>query len=252
LDTTHIGQLIELQECDSKIQAIQAKKAEGPGRIEQLKLGREEVETRLNKVLAQLEESRRERRESEQRIEDLEAKIGHSNEKLSSIKSNKEYRAALKEIKDLNREKTRLEDKALEVMEAIEELAEGQEAAKAESEEAARRYEMDRSRIEQELESLDRELNRQLETREGLTRNVDGGMLRLYDSLRKNRGGIAISPVIKGVCQTCHLRIPPQQFIELIRGEKMMNCPHCRRIIYWGEEEGAQGGDAEKTAGMSE
>jgi len=55
--------------------------------------------------------------------------------------------------------------------------------------------------------------------------------------LRLKKGGIAISPVIKGVCQMCHLGIPPQKFNELIKGETLMTCPNCMRIIYWGEDE---------------
>jgi predicted nucleic acid-binding Zn-ribbon protein len=32
------------------------------------------------------------------------------------------------------------------------------------------------------------------------------------------------------------MAIPPQRFNELIRGEKLMDCPSCRRIIYWGDD----------------
>jgi predicted nucleic acid-binding Zn-ribbon protein len=248
-----IEQLIGLQECDSNIQAIQTKKAEGPARIEELKQGLNEIETRLNQTLERLEEHKRERRESEQRIEDIDAKVAHSNQKLDSIKSNKEYRAALKEIRELGGEKSKLEDRVLDVMESIDEQVKACDAAKAESEAAGKRFEADCMRIMQELESLDQDLKRHVEMRAELSGRLDGNMLRLYDSLRKNKGGIAISAVVKGVCQTCHLRIPPQQFIELIRGEKRMNCPHCRRIIYWGEEDKTQPeNSSDEKAGMSE
>jgi len=247
-----IEHLIGLQECDSKIHVIQTKKAEGPARIEQLKQGLAEMEARLSQALERLEEHKRERRESEQQIEDLEAKAVHSNQKLDSIKSNKEYRAALKEIRDLGKEKSRLEDNVLEAMESIDEQVKTCDAAKVENEAENKRFESDRMRIEQELEGFEQDLNRQLEMRAELSGRVDSNMLRLYDSLRKNRRGIAISAVVKGICQACHLRIPPQKFIELIRGEKMMNCPHCRRIIYWGEEKDSPEKNSEDKAGMSE
>jgi predicted nucleic acid-binding Zn-ribbon protein len=33
------------------------------------------------------------------------------------------------------------------------------------------------------------------------------------------------------------MAIPPQKFNELIRGDKLMNCPNCARIMYWAEDE---------------
>ena len=49
--------------------------------------------------------------------------------------------------------------------------------------------------------------------------------------------GQAISSVIQGVCQICHMGIPPQKFNELMRGEALMTCPNCNRMIYWGGDE---------------
>jgi predicted nucleic acid-binding Zn-ribbon protein len=31
--------------------------------------------------------------------------------------------------------------------------------------------------------------------------------------------------------------IPPQAFNELIRGDKLLTCTNCSRIIYWGDDE---------------
>jgi len=62
-------------------------------------------------------------------------------------------------------------------------------------------------------------------------------LLGMYDHLRKFKDGIAISPVTGGVCQACHMGIPPQKYNELIRGEELLNCPNCHRIMYWGDNE---------------
>jgi predicted nucleic acid-binding Zn-ribbon protein len=37
------------------------------------------------------------------------------------------------------------------------------------------------------------------------------------------------------------MNILPQQFIDLQKGEEILQCPHCQRILYWpGEEEAAE------------
>lgn len=44
-----------------------------------------------------------------------------------------------------------------------------------------------------------------------------------------------IVPVTAGVCSGCRIMIPPQTFIELQGGHKIINCPNCQRLIYWVE-----------------
>ena len=242
--------LIALQDCDSTIERIQAKRAECPVQIEMLRQGISEAETHLSAVSEQLEGRKRERRGSERLIEDLDVGIGKSNQKLGNIKSNKEYSAALKEITDLGEDKKRLEDQLLEIMESIEDLERERHALEKENERAGSAFEVGRNRIMSELQELDGELKKLLEERNRLCAEVDKRLLKRYDLLRKTKVGIAISAVVKGICQACHLRIPPQEFNELIRGEQMMNCPHCHRIIYWGERKGAQ--EAGELGGMPE
>jgi uncharacterized protein len=46
-----------------------------------------------------------------------------------------------------------------------------------------------------------------------------------------------VGSVIGGVCQLCHINLPPQAFNEIKRGNSLMSCPNCHRIVYWGEDE---------------
>ena len=66
---------------------------------------------------------------------------------------------------------------------------------------------------------------------------IDQELLKKYLFLKERKGGQAISPVVGGVCQTCHMGIPPQKFNELIKGHSLLACPNCDRIIYWGEDQ---------------
>jgi predicted nucleic acid-binding Zn-ribbon protein len=87
------------------------------------------------------------------------------------------------------------------------------------------------------MESLEEDLRSLEMERDRLRAVIEEELLKRYSFIRERKGGVAVSPVIKGVCQACHLDIPPQQFNELIRGDKLMTCPNCIRIIYWGEDE---------------
>ena len=238
--------LIGLQDCDTRVKDVREKMDYGPVRIRKLEEGLNIIEKQLAGESKQLEIYEREKRQVESDIEDLERKMEKSNIKLSNIKSNKEYRAALKEIDDLKAEKSLLEDKALEIMEKTEEVKERYATGKAEWDARKQEAAKDRDVILKELEALDRDLQSLERERARFCEAIDEELLKRYDFLRKHKGEFAISPVIKGICQRCHMGIPPQTFNDLIRGDELMSCPHCMRIIYWGENEHFQKEAVEK------
>ena len=95
-----INDLIFLQDCDNRIQEIINKKNEGPLRIKKLEDELNSVESKFQEEHNRLELFKKDRRWIEQEIQDFVDNMEKSTIKLSNIKSNKEYRAALKEIED--------------------------------------------------------------------------------------------------------------------------------------------------------
>ena len=229
--------LIALQDCDTRIGDIRTQKEEGPKKVRVLEQRLITVETQLAEEVGRVEAFMRDRRQTEQDIEDIENKLKKANEKLSNIKSNQEYQAALKEIDDLEKDKSLLEDKAIEMMEQAEALETKCDANRENTKKMKRQFKIDSDKITKELKALDQDLDALEKKRKRFSQAVDTDLLTRYDSIRGHKGGIAVSPVVKGVCQTCHLRIPPQEFNELLQGNKLMTCPNCLRIIYWGEDE---------------
>ena len=229
--------LIGLQTCDMLITDIRSKKDNCPVKIRELKKGLEEAEKQAEEAGHRLGELKRERRQAEQDVEEMEGRIEKSNGKLSSVKSNKEYRAALKEIEDLKKEKMILEDRILELMEQMDSLEEDCSLKKSELETSRKKFEEDESAILKEIKALDEEIQKLEQQRSSFCQTVDKALLNRYDFLRERKQNIAVSPVVKGVCQTCHMDIPPQLFNEVIRGDDLIRCPNCSRIVYWGEDE---------------
>lgn len=235
--------LIALQDCDIRMRDIQIKEEEGPKKIQRLKEKLAAVEDQLKEESNRLEAYTRERRQAEQEIEEIENRLKKANIKLSNIKSNKEYQAALKEIDDLKRGKSLLEDRVIDIMEQVEALEANYATSREKIEETRQQFELDHNEILKILKTLNKDLDKIEKKRIRFSQAVDPDLLKRYDSLRAHKGGIGVSQVIKGVCQTCHLDIPPQEFNELVRGDKLMTCPNCTRIIYWGDDERYQNND---------
>lgn len=232
-----IRDLITLQECDNRIQGLTDRQKEGPRKIQRLEGELHSVESEYQEEANRLELLKKERRSVEQEIQEQEEKLEKSNIKLAHIKSNKEYKAGLKEVDDVKKSKSSTEDKAIQLMEEIDELEKESLDNSKKLGELRKRFEEGKAEISKELESLEKELNLLQGKREKFVSTVDQELLNKYLFLKERKGGQAITPVIGAVCQACYMGLPPQKFNESIKGQSLLTCPNCDRIIYWGEDE---------------
>lgn len=240
-----ISGLIRLQDCDNRIKEILSKKNEMPLKIKRLESELNASEVKFHEEYNRLEMLKRDRRTLEQDVQEIENRIEKSGIKLNNVKSNKEYKAALKEIDDQNREKSLKEDKVIQIMEETEELEKVCIENKKVQVDLTKKFEMDRDEIEKELKLLDNESEILDKQRKEFSQVVDQDLFKKYLFLKERKGGLAIGPVVKGICQACHMGIPPQQFNELRKGHSLLTCPNCNRLIYWGEDESYQNLDKE-------
>jgi len=231
-----IDLLVQLQECDNEIGLILNRKKEGPLKIRELQERLNTLKEKFQEDNSRLQALKKERLNLEQDVQDFENKLEKSNIKLSNIKSNKEYQAALNEIEELKKAKFQTEDRVLQVMESVEEMESICRGNKDKERELEGTFESTKAEVEEELAKMDRKLEEVEATRARLSQVIDGELLSRYAFLKERKNGHAISAVIDGVCQACHMNIPPQRYNDLIRGNALLTCPNCSRMIYWGEE----------------
>ncbi len=210
---------------------------EGPAKIQALTRELDEAARGFQDDEERLAGLQEERRSTEREIEDLDRRIVKGNEKLANIKSNKEYGAALKEIEDLQKKKAELEDGLIQRMEELDEMSRRCEANKQKLDTLKQKLEEDKKTVQAELRELEASLKEAEADKAEVTRKVDPQLLSYYNLVRQRLGTQAVSPVVGGVCQTCHMGLPPQKFNELMKCLELDSCPHCNRIIYWGEDE---------------
>jgi len=232
-----LNQLIHLQDCDSRIQEILERKNNGPLKIERLEKDLTTRKQEFEEDQNQLNSLKKQRKDKEEEVQILETRMKKSQSKLTDIKNNKEYQAALKEIENLKKQQSQVDDETLILMEKIEELeikCSNNEQAKKELQ---TKFEKTKQELLKELDLLDKEYNELKEEKSSFCNLIEKDLLNRYSYLRDRMGGRAVGPVINGICQACHMGIPPQRFNELRRGNTLLFCPNCRRIIYWAEDE---------------
>ncbi|HDR16447.1 MAG TPA: hypothetical protein ENN79_13385, partial [Desulfobacteraceae bacterium] len=92
-----LSRLINLQAFDKHLMEIMNEKRQCPARLKALDEKLIEISTEVKISELELEALKKEHRNIDQEITTVDSKIQKSNNKLSQIKSNKEYQAALKE-----------------------------------------------------------------------------------------------------------------------------------------------------------
>jgi predicted nucleic acid-binding Zn-ribbon protein len=160
------------------------------------------------------------------------SKVSASREKLSSVKTNKEYQSLLKEIDDIQAQNSKLEDQMLEILDQIDQF-ESQLAEKNRQFEAAeKRVAADKAEIEKVAAADRQKLAGLQENFKAVMETVTPDTLKVFQSVRSRVGNLTIAKVENAVCAGCHMNIPPQMYNELQRFEALMYCPHCQRLIY--------------------
>ena len=160
--------------------------------------------------------------------------IKKSEAKLSSVKTNKEYQAFLKEIDDLKVKNSRLEDDMIEFLDRIEEAENLLKAKTTEYAELQTRLNIEKEIIQKETEEGRRKLENLEAQLKTVSASIDAGLFATYNQVKSNQSNaIGIVAVIDAVCQGCHMNIPAQMYNELQRGDSLKRCPICDRIIYW-------------------
>jgi len=231
-----LTQLIDLQNLDTNIRRLQAELEAIPQRRAEIE---REFEQRASEFLA-LEQRRADAHTTRTRLEtelaETRTKAEHADRALMAATNEKEYTAAIREGDAARKHSSDLETKILEQMEVFE---------TAEREIGARASDVEKLRNERDaqLAALDAQAGRQAQQiedqrreRERVLAALPKAMGALYNRIvTRVRGGIAVAEARDSSCTACHMRLRPQVMAQIRRGEEIITCDNCARILYYAQ-----------------
>lgn len=190
--------------------------------------------TRRDLILAQekLERTTKNRREQEKELEELEAKLRATEERLSAVRTPREAEALNAEIERTTQAAAAAEEAALTLME--------------QEEHQGRVIEETRVRIGRDLEVIEEEFQRLaglLEENQSLAAGLREERIAKvnqlspevrshYDWLLKQYGpGQTVSPTDGGACNGCGSMLLPAQALKVHDRSVLHRCSHCARYL---------------------
>lgn len=225
--------LIKLEMVETEIRTIKSILEEIPKKLDTLNARLEAFETTITDKETAFFDMQKKYRENESDVQMNLDSIKKSNEKLMSVKTNKEYQAILKEIEDLEKKNSMIEDQMLAYLERIETEEKSVGLQKQEYLQEKEQIEREKNTIELEKDEKKKKLVLLEADRNDIAKRIAPMLLNRYEVIRNQVKGEAIVAIKNAVCQGCHLNVPPQMYNELQRRDTLIFCPHCHRIIYW-------------------
>jgi predicted nucleic acid-binding Zn-ribbon protein len=229
-----IDTLVKVQQIEIEAAILKAYLKDVPARIHSLEQQLEEYIHSVENDEAAIEELNKQYRALESDVQLNLGKIQKSQEKLRSVKTNKEYQSSLKEIDDIEAVNSRLEDEMLAILEKIDTAETALKNRKQHYNEIVDESNEERASIKREAEQREAKLGQLESSRVAVVAEVDAGLIDIFNRVKaKQANEVAIVAVKDAVCQGCNMNIPPQVYNELQRCDSLRYCPSCFRIIYW-------------------
>ncbi|ELS52855.1 hypothetical protein STVIR_6193 [Streptomyces viridochromogenes Tue57] len=195
-------------------------------------------------MAAQTEESdcAREQTKAEQDVDQVRQRSARDQQRLDSgaITSPKDLENLQHEIASLAKRQGDLEDIVLDVMERREsaqervaELTERVASVQSKIDDATARRDAAFEEIDGEVASVTKE-------REVIAAAVPADLLRLYDKLREQQGGIGAAKLYQRTCQGCRQELAITELSEIRSAapDTVVRCENCRRILVRTAESG--------------
>ena len=225
--------LVKLQHLDTETVRIKSTLNDVSKKLEDLDSSLKEIEQTIKDQESVLNELTKEYRNYESDVKMNLGKNIKSQERLRSVKTNKEYQSMLKEIEDVNSKNSSIEDKMIECLERMDQTEEIIAKKKDEYLLFSDRIKSEKENIEREAGINKKKLDELDMDRKNVSGLIDSQLFKKYLVIREQQqGGLAVVPVKDAVCHGCNVNLPPQLYNELFRYDSLKFCPNCHRVIY--------------------
>lgn len=230
-----LEQLVALQKIDHEIFTVQKALEEAPRQVAALEKKFQELSQQHERLLDKIAHIKEQEKRLNLEIDDEAQRIKKRKNQMMSLETGRDYHAMAREMDNMEKlNRSREEEKTL----LLEELAHQNEAFQAADEKyQAVRQELDETRasLQARIDESTAILKALGERRKVASADVPAPVFSRYEFIRERLEHPVIVSVEEGVCSGCHIAIPPQSFIELQKGQQILSCPNCRRLIYWCE-----------------
>ncbi len=222
---------LRLQAVDRKIASLEAEIATLPKHVAEIEKKLEAHTRQLEKDRAALAANGRDRRQLEGEIQTQQGKISKLRDQSLQAKTNEQYRAFQNEITYAEGEIRKAEDRIIEFMEGSEALDKNVAASEIELKKQTQHVEAEKKSARERTAIDQKQLAEVTAERKAIVAEMTPNFYTTYERIRKKTKNTPIADATDGRCEACRIALRPQLFQDLRRGDQILQCESCGRIL---------------------
>jgi predicted nucleic acid-binding Zn-ribbon protein len=225
--------VIRLQEVDNRLADLNKEISALPKHIADIETKLVSHERKLEADRAALVANQKERKKCEGDIQVQEQKTSKLRVQTLQAKTNEQYRAFQSEVEFCQTEIRKSEDRILELMGESEPLDRNVKIAEGALKTEKAQVEAEKQQARQKTAVAQNASAELIKERAGIVAGITPAVYQLYTRVCKMRRGIGVAEALDGRCSECNMAMRLQFFQELRRGDRVMACEACLRILYY-------------------
>ncbi len=226
--------LLDLQELDNQLARLKRRRTQLPQRAELAAMQGEYAKSKeeFMAVQRELDAQQADISRLESDVDLVSQRIARDNELIAKSSSPKEATALQGELDTLQRRRSELEDRELELMEANEATRARYEVASAVLAGVGERRGAILAAIAEAEQQIDSELAHTVRDREGLSAEVQRDLLQHYETLRA-RLGIGVARLRGKVSEASNMELAPAELSDILAtpADELIYCPQTGAIL---------------------
>jgi len=203
---------------------------------------REDVQTASGRAMTEMADLSREQRKADADVEQVKSRRQRNQDRLDGglVSDPKQLQAMQQETQKLERRISDLEDAELEVMERLEQAQADKERLAAGLATLDVQVSEHASARDDATGQISRQRFQAVAERELLVADIPADLLRLYDRLRAQLGGVGVGVLHQKRCEGCRLDVGGAELARIAAApsDEVLRCEECDRILVRTHESG--------------
>ncbi len=228
-----LQKLIALQNLDTTIRKLEKDQQATPERRAEIEREFDQRAFEIRALETRRDEAKHTRARLENEVVEQRGRAERAERNLMSSKKQDEYTAAIREADAARKQISALET---QILEQLEQLEQAEAALKERADEIASMNSDREAKLktfDEETGTIGERLAAARKEREELFASLPKTMSALYSRIgARIRDGVAVAEARNRSCSACFMSLRPQVMAEVRRGEEIITCDNCGRILY--------------------
>jgi uncharacterized protein len=228
-----LEKLIDLQKTDTNIRRLKKSIETAEERRAGIEQEFEQHAFSIREIQGNRDRLNTERADLDKQIAENKTYLERADRNLKHAQNQKEYETAMRETDAIQKQIAAFETQVIEKMTGLEEVEKELESRADEINSLDAKRDEALAEFDAEVAIARSELDEELKKRNEVFVTLPTQLASVYNRLaQRSRDGIAVAEVVNGSCSACFMSLRPQMQVEVKRGDQIITCESCTRILY--------------------